>query len=296
MPIYDQSTLGVTGNQITFNDFSSTPVYRASLRRPQNRDIRQFDTPLPQNSGIADFQTLIGQVNYVLEGTMYPNDTSEWRSGRRALKKLASVDVAQNDPSTDLGYVPYTHDNVQIFMKVLYVDLPENNRQGLVQPFKLFCKIKDPVEYGTTLKEADTGTSTGQVTGAVQYPLEYPAVIGKNTFTLSSTVRNEGDLDAYPESITVNGPTNKPRVTNSTTGEYIEVDINLASDTEQLIISYDADNISVEKDGDSVYSSVTSGSNFFKLPPGDNTIELTGSSLTTGAYVILTMFDAYPLS
>lgn len=58
--IFDESTLGTSNNQITFNDDNGTIYYRLKNRVPQRREIREFDIPLQENTGIADFQTFIG--------------------------------------------------------------------------------------------------------------------------------------------------------------------------------------------------------------------------------------------
>lgn len=302
MPIYDPSTLGVAGNQIRFNDDSAgvDPYYRVIRRRPNNRDVRNFDTPLPEDSGIADFKTLLGRTDYVLDGRMYPGSTASYEAGRRALRKLADVRTMQEDPNSDQGYVPYrweeTDQDKQLYMKVLFVDLPEDTQYGLVQPFRLYCKIKYPVIKGTVLRTADTGPQAGTIVGSVGYSLFYPTLIGGSIYTVSATLTHQGDIEAYPESIIINGPINQPRLTNITTGEYIEVDVNLATVSDQLIIAYDQDSESIEVAGVSYYHKLSKTSKLFLLPPGPNAFQLTGSSISAGARAQVTAYDAFPLS
>lgn len=237
MAIYDPSELGVLGNKIRFNDDSAgiDPYFRVQRRRPSNRDIRNFDTPLPEDSGIADFKTLLGRTDYVLDGKMYPSNQSTFEQGRRALRKLADVKTMQESLFSDQGYVPYVWDELdqpkQLFMKVLFVDMVEDTQYGLVQPFRLYCKVKFPVIKGTVLHVADTGDQPGVITGFVEYPLEYPAILGSNFYAISTSATNAGDIAAYPESIIITGPVNRPRFTNLTTGEFIEVDVNRAACT-----------------------------------------------------------------
>lgn len=64
--IFDESTLGTSNNQITFNDDNGTIYYRLKNRVPQRREIREFDIPLQENTGIADFQTFIGKTMFIL--------------------------------------------------------------------------------------------------------------------------------------------------------------------------------------------------------------------------------------
>lgn len=302
MSIFDTSTLGVTGNQITFNNYGSFPIYRVMSRAPQSRNVRDLDIPIPFESGISDFETLIGKMAYVLEGKMYPSSESDYSTGLAALRKVASLEYQQEDANTDFGYVPYKYsengtNNRQIFLKVLYVDIREDTRQGLIQPFKLICKIKDPTIYGVPIKSASTqGTDVTTGGGAAVFPFTFPVVFGASTVTVTSTAINNGTVPSYPASIVVVGPINNPKITNTATGEYIEVSENLASSSNVLTITYDKDSLSVDLDGNSVLSSVTAASTYFKIRPGSNGVTLSGTTIGSGAYVTVNFYDSWALS
>jgi len=303
MAIYDLSYLGTSTNQIRFNDYDnpSPAVYRAVSRAPQRRQLRELDIPVPFESGIADFETLIGQTSYVIEGIMYPVGEAEYDTGLAALRKLASLEIEQADVLSDSGYVPYVFtENArlkQVFLKVLYVDIREDTRKGLVQPFKLICKIKDPTIFGATLNVASTQTvNFSAATGTAIFPKKFPLIFGASTSTVSVDAINLGDSKTYPVSIQIHGPVNSPKITNTSTGEYIEVSVNLASTGNTLAISYDKDSLRVELDGVSVINQVTAASTFWKLQPGSNVISLSGSSVSTNAYATVSFYSAWPLS
>lgn len=301
MAIYDVGYVGTTANRLTFNDFTTTPIYRLISRAPQRRQTRELDIPIPFEGGISDFESLMGQYSYIIDGTMYPGSESEYDLGLRALRKVASLDISQDDNLADDGYVPYAwsdfYGEKQVFLKVMYVQMIEDTRKGLVQPFRLICKIKDPTIFGTDLKVADTsGADPSTSSGTAIYPFSYPIIYGASTYSVSSTAQNDGDIPTYPVSITIRGPVNSPKVTNTTTGEFIQVNTNLASTSNFLRISYDKDSLSVEKDGVSVLDTVTEESTYFKLQPGGNDLQLNGSSISSGAYMQLSYRDAYPLS
>lgn len=296
--IFDESTLGTSNNAITFNDDGGTIYYRLKNRVPQRREIREFDIPLQENTGIADFQTFIGKTMYILEGTMYPDDEDAFHEGRRALRKLASMDIEQNDNDSDQGYVPYkwTEDHPkQLFMKVMYVDLPENSKQGIKQPFRLLCKIKYPVIFSQSTNGGFIGSSTSTTTGSFVLPEVLPSVVGVTTYSSNGSLTNDGDWPSYP-SITVYGPINVPKITNSTTGKYIEVNTNLNSASDILTITYDQDTLTIDKNGTSVIGSLTSGSTYFKIEPGINNLTMSGSSVGSGAYTSVAAYSAWPLS
>lgn len=238
---------------------------------------------------------------YVIEGTMYPGGPSDAERGIRNLRKVANLDIEQADILSDSGYVPYIFSeedgDKQIFVKVLYIDLPETTRKGLVQPFRYVCKIKDPTIYGATLKQANTGPADfSAATGSAGYPFGYPIGYGSSTTTVSIDANNVGDTPVYPVGISIFGPCTNPKVTNTTTGDYIQVNCSLASASNNLIIQYDRDTLLVELDGVSQLNNVTSGSTYFKLPPGNNIISLTGSSISSGSYAIVSFYDGFSLS
>ncbi len=232
---------------------------------------------------------------------MYPGGESEFDTGLARLRKVASLEVSQDDATSDDGYVPYCwtefNTNKQVFVKVLYVDIREDTRKGLVQPFRLICKIKDPTIYSETLLQASTlEGSFSTATGSAIYPFAYGIVYGASTSSVSAVADNDGDLNTFPVSINIYGPVNSPILTNTTTGEYIQVTSNLASVANQLVIAYDKDSLTVELDGNSVLSQVTATSTFFKLQPGENIIQLSGSSISGDAYATMSYRSAWPLS
>ncbi len=300
MSVYAESALGTNTNLITFNDYSVFPIYRIVSRRPQQRQIRELDIPVPFENGISDFETLIGKTAYIIEGIMYPGGESDYDAGLRALRKLASLDISQDDILSDFGYVPYVFNEYntqkQIFMKVLYVDVPENTRKGLVQPFRLVCKIKDPTIYGADLQIADTSqASFGVASGSAAFPFGYPIAYGASTSSVSTDANNTGDVAVYPISINIHGPVNVPKITNTTTGEYIQISANLASASNELVIAYDKDSLSVELDGVSVLSSVSTNSTWFKVQPGSNIFQLSGSSISDDAYATVSFYSGFGL-
>lgn len=302
MSIYQRATIGTTTNQIVFNDTSESPYFRVQSRAPQRRELRDMDIPVPFESGIMDFETLVGKTMYIINGTMYPSSEANHDLGLQKLRKLASLDIAQNDNLADDGYVPYEWTEYsrskRLFVKVLYVNIIENTKQGMVKNFSLICKIKNPIIFGADDKLASTAEAdpTGG-TGSAKYAIIYPVAYGASTYSVSETALNNGDLPAYPTYINVYGPCVSPKVTNTTTGEYIELTgVTLSNQSNVLRIAYDKDSLSVELDGVNVLSDVSSGSTYFKLNPGGNVITLTGSTVSAGAYAEVGYRDTWPLS
>lgn len=306
MAIYDINYLGTTANRVYFNDYTGEfqdggTVFRVKSRAPQSRQIRELDIPIPFENGISDFETLIGKTAYVIDGTMYPGGESDSEQGLATLRRVTSLELNQDDVLSDSGYIPYSwtefSHNKQVFMKPLYVNIVESTRQGLVQDFRIVAKIKDPTIYDEDLNQASTQAAAfGAATGTAIFPFKFPIVFGASTSSVSVDANNTGDLPAYPVSINIHGPVNSPKITNTATGEFIEVTVNLSTISNELVIAYDKDSLVVTLDGVSVINQVTAASTYWKLQPGSNVISLTGSSVSNNAHATVSYYSAWPLS
>lgn len=297
--IYGPSTLGEVDNQITFNDFTTYPIYRLKQRAPQRRELREFDLDIPESLGIADWESFIGKEYYILQGTMYPIDETTWRQGREALQKLSSLTVEQADASSDFGYVPYSWDTENgdtrtINMKILYVDLPESTATGLKQPYRLFCKIKYPVMFGAAVS-AQIGGAGSITSGSSALSFTLPHALGLTTYSSNGSVTNLGPLAAWP-TFEVIGPVSNPVITNSTTGQHIKLNVNLSSSSDTLIITYSQDQLNITLDGNSVLNNLTSDSTLFTIVPGINNLTFTGDTVGAGAFATVAFNSPYPLS
>lgn len=296
MSFRDTATLGDQDNSLTFNDSATQPYFRALLRKAQFSDIRAFDTLVPEEGGVEDYTTLLGAVNYVIEGKMYPNTQADYENGLRALRSVADVDLEQADPLSSSGYVPYVwkeiDQNKQLFIKVLYASFQETTK--IVMPFTLFCKIKTPRIYGTILRTAGTGSSPGTVVGSTGYPFGYPVGFGASYYSITASAVNAGDRGAYPEGITITGPVTNPKFLNQTTGEFIQVNITMGS-SDTLSIQYDSDSVSIDLNGNSVYGSKSTDSTLFLVPPGGSVFALQGSAIGAGASATITFLDTWSL-
>jgi hypothetical protein len=299
--IFQTSTLGTSNNSITFNDTAASPFYRLTDRYVLGRQIRDFDIPLPEAMGVADFQTLVGKSNYLLGGIMYPGSENEYDTGIRTLRKIGNLQYEQDDADSDGGYVPYKwndSDGIPKFInvKVLYTDLRESSRRGLKVPFRLFGKVKSPVVLAQTSTTAQVGNASATTSGSSNLPWVLPLAIGLTTYSSNGTINNAGDLPAYP-TITITGPITTPRITNSTTGEYIELSgINLSTVNDSVILTYDQDSIALTQAGNSIFNSLTSGSTLFTISPGTNSLTLTGATVGTGATATVSINSTWALS
>lgn len=301
MSIYDIATLGESDNQVTFNDYTADPVFRALARSANKFQIRQQDLPVPFESGSSDFLTLLGDTSYIIQGKMYPGSEQSYDNGLAILRSVCSLTLNQADILSDDGYVPYVWGNAsynqQIFMKPLYVEISETTQQGFVQPFTILAKIIDPTIYSANVNIASTGQAAPTTSsGSAAYAFTYPVLYGSTIYNVSADCNNIGTVPVYPISVIVNGPITNPTVTNVTTGEYITVNVTLNSTSDQLNIIYNATTQEITLNGVNVANSLGSGSTLFKIPPGTSTIQLSGSSVGTGAVAEVEFYSGWALS
>lgn len=298
--IYNIATLGTTNNKITFNDDTQSTYYRITDFMVTGRQVSEYDIKLPEGMGIADFESLMGRVNLVIVGKMYPIDETGFANGKKSLRRLASLDVEQSDVASDAGYVPFAWTeedgyNKQINLKVEYVDIPEHTKNGLKLPFRLFCKVKYPVILGANAVTASLGSATATTTGNSALPFTLPRALGLTSYNTSSSLYNAGDLPAWP-TITIYGPITNPKIINSTTGKFIKLNVALNTTSDSVIISYDQDSVSATQAGNSVLQNLTSDSSFFTIQSGNNNFTLTGDTIGSGAYATISCFPTWPLS
>lgn len=297
--IYQPSTLGTSSNQITFNDQSLSPYFHMEKRTPTRQELREFDIPVPEGSGVADFQTFVGKEYFLLVGTMFPSNDNDWQKGRDMLSTIASLDVEQADPNSDYGYVPYkwTDGNGmgrQLMVKVVKVDQPENINLGEATPFQILAKVKWPFQTSQSnvtktlsFTTVTPGTSSG-------LPFGLNVLLAGGTLNTSGQVINQGTAGAYP-TFTITGPITNPRITNTDTGEFMEVDVNVPTAGDTLVISYSPTSRNITLNGNSVYGNMLGTSTFFKIKAGTNNLTFTGTSVQAGAACVVSFPNTWPL-
>lgn len=306
MPIYQQFTFGSSTNQITFNDKSGDYIIKARRRLAQNRDMRHFDTNIPDAPGINDYQTLPGREYYVIEGTLYGRTEEALYRGQEALRKATSPVITQDDPESDNGYLPlkWTENTPkQLLLKPLYVDMAETRKSAMKPSFRILFKVRYPFIESQELKtmgfapQASEGLSgvgtviptTGLIipTGGVTF--------GADSGTGSGAVENAGDYKTFPI-FNITAPVNNFRITNNSTGKYIEFNYNLTTGRAIIDIRYNGASATTSE-GVDLMQYLTAGSDLlnFYLKEGVNNLTLTATSIGEGSDITVSYRDSWPL-
>lgn len=157
--------------------------------------------------------------------------------------------------------------------------------------YRIYGKVEDSAEFNDRKKNHDKATISfycedpywldeegieidiKSVRGGLKFPLSLP-----NKFSLVSfykEIENEGDTDA-PIQIEYTGPAVNPRITNETTGEFIQVNMEIGEKERLLIDTREGKetvNLITPHETKDVYNNIDLNSTFFKLIVGKNLIK-----------------------
>lgn len=118
--------------------------------------------------------------------------------------------------------------------------------------------------------------------GGVTFDLVWDIVFGDSSGGMV-TVTNNGSVQAKPI-ITLHGPMISPRITNTATNEYIDLNYTMLSgDTITIDMTGDSPTV-IQGSSTNRMGKVRDGSIFWSLAPGANTITLTAAGYEAAAY------------
>ena len=173
--------------------------------------------------------------------------------------------------------------------------------------YRIYARVEDSVDFNVRFLNHDKATISflcvdpyfcgiiginidiKSVRGGLKFPLVLPNHFALVTFY--KEVENLGDVDA-PIQIEYTGPATNPKITNETTGEYIQVNMEIGEE-EKLVINtaegQETVNLITPHETKDVYNNIDLNSTFFKLIVGKNLIKY--SSDVEGAKDKVTIID-----
>lgn len=173
--------------------------------------------------------------------------------------------------------------------------------------YRIYGKVEDSVDFNDRKKNHDKATISfycsdpywldkegvnidiKSVKGGLKFPLRLPNKFA--TVSFYKEIENKGDTDA-PVQIEYVGPAKNPRITNETTEEFIQVNMEI-NEKEKLVIDTregkETVNLITPHEIKDVYNNIDLNSTFFKLIVGKNLIKY--SSDIEGAKDKVTIID-----
>jgi uncharacterized protein YbcI len=157
--------------------------------------------------------------------------------------------------------------------------------------YRIYGKVEDSAEFNDRKNNHDTATISfycqdpywldekgknieiKSITGGLKFGLNLPTTFSNVSFY--KEIVNEGDVEA-PVQIEYIGPAKNPRVTNETTGEYIQVNMEIG-EKEKLVIDTqegkETVNLITPHKTKDVYNNIDLNSTFFELIVGKNLVK-----------------------
>ena len=157
--------------------------------------------------------------------------------------------------------------------------------------YRIYARVEDSVDFNARFMNHDKATisflcvdpywldaagidiNIKSVRGGLRFPLILPNHFSLVTFY--KEIENIGDVDA-PVEIEYIGPAKNPKITNETTGEYIQVNMEIG-EKEKLVINTaegkETVNLVTPHETKDVYNNIDLKSSFFKLIIGKNLIK-----------------------
>lgn len=266
-------------NRIVFNDVTTTPTYYVLLDVPNITDTLAVNVEegKPEEVGIIDYGTKLEKGTWAVPITLVANSLANMQqliqNTKQALNPdLMELDSTYGEATSNSGYHPLdwteivgsTSYNFRIYVKS--VETPQiamDSLAGIVRRSRVQLKARDPRKYIQTL---NTRTGAGVATN-------------NGTFTTPVII-----------TVTASGATSTSlAITNSTTGKNINVTTALANND---ILIIDTFLHSVKLNGVEKRGMLGSGTDWWLLNPGANTLAITNGTNTS---IQFQWRDAWPL-
>jgi hypothetical protein len=255
--------------------FGLAPLHRITQRGPLQQGDSDIDYRLDPR---------IMQLPLIVEASTL--DASY--TARQALLRIFT-------PSSGGGVLRITTDTYDraIVCKTLG-GLDFNVDQGAGYNLRTVVQLRasDPTWYDPTPISAG---ATPQVAGTpTPSPLLIPWTAGASSINSTLVITNAGTTAAYPV-ITAVGPITSLVITNTTTGDKIEVSGTIANgDTWYFDLSYGRKTV-IDQSGANKISAITAASSLatWSLIPGANAVTITGSSVGANSAVSIVYYTRY---
>lgn len=292
-----------TYSGITFSKFVRTSGYMASAVTGDRIQIRSTRDPLPSQDGIQRYIDKYGSRLLEISGWVKGSSESDLYDKVEALRiafDIKTLEAAGNYGFQPLDWTDPGQSAARYYVKPLNNTLiVTNKRTGLSLKFSVLLEAKDPLKYQAT-STTYTITIDTAAAGGSDFPIEFPVPFSSSTNYGQGTVTNSGSQDVFPQTIKLYGTSagvwTAPKITNLTTGEVIEFTSDVSiSDGEYVLITPSVGTAAKYNGSafEDIAAYITSASIMWKLPSGNSTIRIEGSTSPDGAYAEVLVISSY---
>ncbi|HHX82458.1 MAG TPA: phage tail family protein [Pseudomonadaceae bacterium] len=237
----------------------------------------------PYQDGVTHINTLLEPRSLSIELTVLGADEAETYARRRKLVQVLNPKLGAGVLRYEVGGIVR---EIEAVPELAPVFPPDRVHGDVMQPglLQLLCPSPFWMEAYTESEEIVTWI------GGLRFPWRLPSRFAMKGPKIINIV-NQGDVET-PVRIEFRGPATNPRVTNQTSGEYIQVNRELLHG-DLLVIATDFGAKRVEINGQNVFNWIDLGSTFWQLQVGDNVIEYSSDDPVEAATVSISYRTRY---
>lgn len=269
---------------VVINDHTDPENLIALQKYPSMEvDIRNDEINREGQHGVWDFFSFYGKRIFIFEGVIVGEDEESVTTLKKSLDFICQLPAQPMTGDDGTVLVQWTDPNGQAWESEAKISNAISYGRDMHQQFRLnfmlVLKAPDPLILSQSTIEANG--VRGYPMGGFTLPFGLPFVIGVS-YINKFEVENGGTI---PADITFRmfGGTHfaitNPRMTNLTTGEFMQVDVSLADETEFIEVNTKTGAV-VDQDGVDQSGNIHSGSTFPQLAIGMNEMFYTSTEST----------------
>lgn len=270
---YQYTITNQRGDVLKINDFTTDPDNFIALQDypEMDVDIKNAESEKEGQHGIWDFYSFYGKRTITFSGVIVGETEGDVETLKQELNNVFSLPVlpaSGNDGTVTIAWTDANSDSFQVEGKIYRaIRFSRSLKQKLRLSFLVTVKCPSPFILGDTLNIESGTRGYRNVTWTL--PTVLPLVTGLDYYN-KLTISSAGSVMA-DSVIRLNGESGgitNPKITNITTGAFMQVETTIA-DGHWIEMDSEAGTI-VDQDGNDLSALVTSDSNFVLISGGDN--------------------------
>jgi hypothetical protein len=269
---------------VVINDHSDPENFIALQQYPTMEvDIRNDEINREGQHGVWDFFSFYGKRIFVFEGVIVGEDEDSVTTLKKALDSVCQLPPQPTSSNDGTVLVQWTDPNGKSWESEAKLSSAISYSRNMQEKYRLdfMISLKAPNPVILSQETFEINGVRGYPTGSFTLPFTLPFSIGV-AYINKFEVDNDGSMDA-DITFRMYGGTHfaitNPRMTNLTTGEFMQVDIVLADETEFIEVNTKTGSV-VDQDGVDQSGNIHSGSTFPHLSVGTNELFYTSDEST----------------
>lgn len=279
---------------MTFNDFDSASFIALQAYPTFDLEVRNDEIAKEGQHGTWDFFSFYGKRLIIFEGVILGETEAQVQALKDQLSLVCLLPLqptSADDGTIVISWTDPLGRDVQTEAKVsTAIRFNRKMRETYRLDFILTLKSPNPVIEAQEVTEIEG--VRGYPLSGLMLPFELPALLAE---TLINKVEVENVGSAVADMTvrlygSANRENNNPRITNVTTGEFMQINVTLADETEYVEINTRNGTI-LDQDGADLSGDLETGSTFVRLQPGVNELLYTTDKSTGDESPVATHVD-----